>query len=603
MQTVIYQFIESNIITINGKEELQKNLDYLRRIIKNWCDLSLVALDDGVEKIADITAHHRDLWLQEKNEVDGKILLIYVPTVFKFFNKDILGENSPYYYDISIFSTKWSPNIGKDTNHTPLQGAAFGQVISAIAHKINQTREKGFVQGELNEVTFGKSLQSMETQKFLYEFFIYRLIWFVLLTGRRLTEIRNLKLARVKNSLSADEKYVFIRTVKGNYDKKEVFERGQQSEEGIFVFDYIHIDVFNEVIKGAELIYKGTGVPIKDQYLFPSTRRNYGAISAESIRSYFIELQKEYDIVHGSPVDFKNKLMYQSSPEWEKLLGKPLFTPHHLRHAFIHTIHSNANLPLVQIVMNIGHRNNKSIGAYTKIMADVFQVFKTLENEGHIGAARELVSAFYDETKGIEGSNAYVVLRNFLDYLNEFKVETPLKSINTEANRFTEVDSDCVTTISCGDTGMGCLRCNDFRTGRMTFMALFSVSTIFDKEFRNIDALIDQINKRKKEILKINRKNDKRFEVIKNLFEPLMERFKGFIEARQITLLSKETGFGLTEKEADEMINKICKRARKLNLHDDIVKYIKLSRKAGMFREIDFTLYRTAANREVFKAL
>ncbi|MCM3116327.1 hypothetical protein M3610_13565 [Neobacillus sp. MER 74] len=600
MQVLIHQFVESNIITINGKEELQKNISNLRSTIKNWCNLSLVAMDDGVEKIAEITAHHRDVWLNENKEVDGKRLLIFVPPVFKFYNEVILGKNSPFYYDVSIFSTKWSPNIGKDVIHTPLQGAAFGQVISALAQKILETRKEGFAKG-VNEKIVSENLHTWEIQNFLYSFFIYRLIWFVLLTGRRLTEIRNLKLARVKNSLSSDDSYVYIKTAKGNHDKREDFERGQKCEDGSYEFDYAHIDIFKEVIKAAELVYKGTGIPIKDQYLFPSTIRNYSAISSTTIREYFMDLQKELDIVHGSPIDFKNKLMYESSPEWQKQLGKPLFSLHHLRHAFIHTIHANAHLPLAQVMMNLGHRNNKSIGEYTKILASVFQVFKILEDQGHVGAARELVSTFFNEIpKGIEGSNAYVVLKNFLDYLNEFKVETPLQTINSEANQFTEVDSECVTTISCGDTGMGCLKCNDFRAGRMTFMALFSVSTIFDKEFRNIDALIDQINKRKKEILKVNRKGDKRLKTIEMLFVPLIDRFKGFIEAKQITLLSMETGFGLTEKEADEMISKIWKRARKLNLDDDIVKYIKQSRKDGMFSEIDFTLYRTAANREVF---
>ncbi|MFB5197629.1 hypothetical protein ACE198_22420 [Neobacillus sp. KR4-4] len=603
MKTVIQKFVESNIIKINGNEEIQKEYGHLQSIIHNWCNLSIVAMDDGVDKIADISAQHRDQWLYENNKIDGKRLLIYILPVLKFYNEIILGKNSPDYYDVSIFSTKWSPNIGKDVNHTPLQGAAFGQIISALAQKILETRKECLVEGELNQEKFGKNLHKWETQVLLYKFFIYRLIWIILLTGRRLIEIRQLKLARVKNSLSADDKYVYIRTAKGNDDKMEEFERGQKYENGTYEFDYIHLDVFNELIKVAGFIYKGTGIPKRDQYLFPSTARNYEVIHPASIRNNFMELQTEFDILHGSPVDFKNKLMYQSSPDWQKLLGKPLFTIHDLRHAYIHTIHANAHLPLVQVVMNIGHRNNKSIGAYTQILASVFQVFNTLEEQGHVGAAKELVSTFYNETKGIEVDNAYVVLINFLEYLHEEKKDTPLKEINPDPNQFTEKDSDCVTTISCGDTGMGCLRCNDFRAGKMTFMALLSVSTIFDKEFRNINGAIDQINKRKKEILKVKSKEHKLYEAFERDFTSLIDKFRGFIESRQITLLSKDTGFGLAEKEADEIISKIGKRARKLNLDDDIVKYIKQSRKAGMFSEIDFTLYRTAANREVFKAL
>ncbi|PFH92657.1 hypothetical protein [Bacillus sp. AFS088145] len=602
MGTLLHSYVENNIITINGKEELQWHINHLKTNIKCWCDLSLIAIEDGVEKIEDITSEHRDLWLYENNGIDGKRLLRYIPPILKFYN-EVIQEHTAYYYDTSIFSTKWSPNIGKDINHTPLQGAAFGQIISAIAHKISETRKKGLVNGVINEEKFCKNLHTRETQNFLYEFFIYRLIWFVLLTGRRVKEIRQLNLARVKNSLSLDDKYVYIRTAKGNFDRKEEFDRGQLNENGNYEFDYIHIDVFKEVINVAEFVYKGTGVPIKDQFLFPSVARDYNEIKSVAIGNYLKDIQIEYDIVHGSPVDFRNKLMYASSPEWKKLIGKPLFSLHHLRHAYIHTIHTNANLTLEQVVLNIGHRNNKSIGAYTKIFANVFQVFKTLEDEGHIGAGRELVSAFYKEANGIENKNAYIILTNFLDFLKEFKVETSLISINPEANRFPEVDSDCVTTISCGDTGMGCLRCNDFRAGKLTLTALLSVSTIFDKEFRNIDGAIDQINKRKKEIIKVNRKDDKRIEVIHNLFTPLIDKFKAIIEARQITLLSQETGFGFSEKEADKLISKIWKRARKLNLDEDIVKYIKKSKKSGMFSHIDFTLYRSAANREVFKVL
>lgn len=89
--------------------------------------------------------------------------------------------------------------------------------------------------------------------------------------------------------------------------------------------------------------------------------------------------------------------------------------------------------------------------------------------------------------------------------------------------------------------------------------------------------------------------------ILENALLSLVSRFESIEAAKEITLISNKTGFGLEEARADKFIYHLMLKYRQSDLDKEIIKHIKGLKKNGEFEDINLLLYRSKTNRVVFK--
>lgn len=546
----------------------------IRPTIYHWFQLTDICIKEGIKKIDEITSYHRVLYIKT---FEGTSLIndfMDIRKVIEFYN---ITFNKTV--DLNLFSYKHANTFISDVKHVTLMESGFNALVGILASHIMKTRHKPFRLMHMGE----KHL-----------FFTCRLIWVVILTGARKTEITELKLNIVMNSMDFKSPYLIIFTRKGSKDREYKIERGKYIQDGEYEYDFITYDIFTELIEAAKEVYGK--IAVENQFLFPSIR-TFSALD-RSITEYFRRIQLENGIICGSSYDILNHDLYASYPVMSEKLNSPtpLFTLHDLRHINVDKLLVQGKLNRFETAKEIGWQNINSQDHYSKTYKTMFQISQQLEENGHYSAENELVSPNYTELHkedSVELTNTED-LNEYLDSLENRNIYLPPQ----EANDFIDSNTQCKPKVKlgfwCGETGISCTGCGNFESGELTVFKLERVGALIEIEYKSIDYLIDNLNNTK------NITSKKHIELLHQYVTEIIERFERVNNTKEITLLSTKN-FGMAEKDADRFIGIILRNTRNKDIDKKIIDYIKDLRKKDKLSIMNIELYRTSQNRAVFQ--
>lgn len=531
-------------------------LDYKIRV---WAHFTEFVVEQGCENLRDITPLHRDLYIDEYlYEISIQDYFNHIKLTIRNYNQEKFGDRIDQYINESIFSSKHIPKKPKDSKHITYMESAYAALVSSIASEIHSTRK------EFSELTEGG----------LRNFFLSRLIWLIFLTGARVTEVRKMELNNVKSTLLYKEPYIIIKTLKDNEDRIFELYRGEDID-GRYQNDIVHIEILNEVIEKAEKLYSSMSLPIVEKPLFPNRFLSY--FKYDVIRNYFRDIQLKNAIICGSHYDIMQRDFYNSYPEMKRKMEVPsaLFGLHEIRHMHIDKLVLYGMSNQIEISKNIGHKNKVSQEVYKKAAFGVMEVAKLMGKNEHYGAANKLVPsvAFIVDDEKMEREEI-LLTEDIEKYLNEIE----LKGVsNEEAINNIDENTLCNTTISCGETGFGCLGCNDFISGKATHDAIINTSVLLEHQIKTIDFEITRLND--KQMLK-----KQYFINFQMLLMTILERFEGIEFAKQRTFMAQEN-FNWSLEQSETFIKRLMKRCRQVEVEKEVIKYIISKRDSGDLNE------------------
>ncbi|MGG3043470.1 hypothetical protein ABEO76_09900 [Bacillus anthracis] len=525
--------------------------------IRHWADFIDFAVDNGCVDLKDITPLLRDLYIDEY--LDEKSLVYdfgSIRIIIRDFNQRKFGSNMDAYIDETIFSQVHIPKKPKDTTHVSFMEAAHDALISSIASDIYQSR--------------ADQALGINSEEHFKRFFLSRLIWLIFLTGARNSEIRTLELKKVKTTLLYSNPYIVIKTKKKNPDRVFELYRGVNLE-----YDKVHLDILNETIEVAENIYKKTMHPGADQWLFPNQFLSH--FTHDSLRNYFNNVQKRNAIICGSHYDIMQRDLYVSYPDMVKKIEEPtpLFALHEIRHMHIDKLVLYGMTNQIELAKTIGHQGVESQEIYKKAAFGVLEVSKIMEENQHYGAANKLVSSVSFKVDENVSRDKLLLIEDIDTYMGELEKD---RDINVEqAIDYIDINTNCETKISCGETGFGCLGCKDFVSGKATHEAILNTAVLLENQMKVIDYEIQRINDKK-----LRKKN--KFNHFQELLMTILDRFEGIELAKDRTLISTDN-FGWTEDEAEKFMARLMKRVRKVDVEKDVIKMVKNELCAGRLHE------------------
>lgn len=567
------------------EDRISKNIVDMRSLhasIIAWSLLTEIALKEGCLTISGINLGIRDTFVIDYIDhrcvkTDFKL----IRQVLKFYNSRIIKGNKPDYFNVSMFSGKETPRKSSDIKHVSYMELAYDVLVSAIASEIYRTKERTI---------------NIKNPSDLYSFFAPRVIWLTFLTGCRISEIRDLRLEEVKLSLLAKVPYIHIRTSKDNDDRVFKLYRGNASADGTYQYDTIHLNILQDTIRVAEKVYKD--IPIgrnSAKFLFPNSLLN--KINRKVIANRFGKIQKENGLVCGSQYDIKSRDVYESYPDMRSKLENqsPLFGFHDLRHIKIEKLVTHGMTNIYEIRHAIGHKSIKSQESYKKAVKGVMEVARLMEERGHYGATNELVSPYMPKVPTNPNKKEFLLIKDVTTYLeNEEFLQEAANNNYESAYDYIDTNTNCETKISCGETGFGCLGCNDFVSGKITDEAILNVSSILIHQNKVIDYEIARLNDRG---LQKKRETNN----FQRLLNSLLDRFEGIQKTKEHTLMSPKN-FNLSEQEADKFLLRIFKASRKNDINKDVIKYIKKER-GTLHSDIEsrLSLLTNKLNKVIFK--
>ena len=525
--------------------------------IRHWADFTDFAVDNGCIELKDITPLLRDLYIDEYLSEKS---LVYdfgsIRIIIRDFNKRKFGTNINAYIDDTMFSQVHIPKKPKDTTHVSYMEAAHDALISSIASDIHQSRADQSV--------------GIKSEEHIKRFFLSRLIWLIFLTGARNSEIRKLELEKVKTTLLHQNPYIIIKTKKKNPDRIFDLYRGVN-----FEYDKVHLDILNETIEVSESIYKTTAHPGADKWLFPNQFLSH--FTHDSLRHYFNNVQKRNAIICGSHYDIMQRDLYASYPDMAKKIEvpTPLFSLHEIRHMHIDKLVLYGMTNQIELAKTIGHRNVESQETYKKAAFGLLEVSKIMEENEHYGAANKLVSSASFIVDDHLSRDKLLLFQDIDTYMGELEKDRDI-SIEQSID-YIDINTNCETKISCGETGFGCLGCSDFISGKATHEAILNTAVLLEHQLKVIDYEIQRLNDKK-----LRKKN--KFNHFQELLMTLLDRFEGIELAKNRTLISSDN-FGWIEAEAEKFISRLIKKVRKIDIEKDVIKMVKNELSAGTLHE------------------
>ncbi|MFB5281820.1 hypothetical protein [Peribacillus sp. Hz7] len=573
-----------NVIRLFLNESIEKELfpiNRLKVIISDWASLTNCCFQQGVKKIDNIKDEHRDEFIRENiDRIKMNQTFNSIRCVLKYYNDVIHDDGYDAQEIIYKFSDQHLPKLPNNINHVGIMETGLKALISSVGSEIIQSRNKRFEDMNKHEIV---------------HFFHVRLIWIVMITGSRVTEVASLLLNEVKNATQYTEPYIKLITLKGNNDREVSLFRGEQINGEIYELDIIHLDIIKETIAASEKMYDS--LQIEKKYLFPNL--NLSKYSSKSIYFKLEAIQKKNGIICGSHYDILSRALYESVPFLkDKLLkGKVLFTTHDLRHGNINWLLLHGGLTRHEIQDDIGHTNVISQEEYLKTSGLMFKVAKMMEVNDHYSAKNELVSPDYVHIEDNVKRPELLLIQDVADYLDQFENNSLEIDVN-EAEEYIDQNTNCHVEFSCSAAGMSCLACEDFQTGNYSEEKMNNISVILVRHIQTIDAQIDKINKNKKSLLSKTKSGES---LLINAITSLIKRFVIIDKAMEVSFLSKEQGFGMKEEDAKKIINHFMRYNRKMDLDAGIIKNIKLLKSTNKLgKDIELAAYRTKNNRKVF---
>lgn len=568
---VIYNFVN---------ECISKNLmdsTKLKTTISDWERLTNLCLRYNVKFVKDIKKLHRDEFIREnieKIKMEGTFNSIR--KILEFYNDIVLDDEIDAQDLIYYFSVKHLPKRPKNINHVGLMETGLKALISSLGSEIIKSRTKSIL--EMNSYEIG-------------DFFIVRLIWVTMITGARVSEVANLLLNDVKNTLEYNEPYIKLNTLKDNNDREIVLSRGEKLDEERYELDVIHIDIIKETVEVSQLLYSELDLEVK--YLFPNFKLS--KYDNTSVYLKIKKIQQMNGIVCGSHYDILSREIYESFSYLNKKLidKRELFTTHDLRHGNINWMLLHGGLSRYEIQDYIGHRNISSQEDYERTNATMLKVAEMMEVNDHYGAKNELVSPNYIKIDDNIDRSKLLLNKDIEEYLMNFE----LGKINIhqiKAEQYIDQNTDCNVIISCSASGMSCLACKDFDAGSYSQEKLDNITIILSRHINTINEQIEKINKNKRSLL-----TKKGETLLVNAISSLIDRFVILEDAKKVTLVSPEQGFGIEEKDAQKIINHLLRKNRNNDLDAEFVKKLKTMKIEGKIN-FDLTFYRTVNNRRIF---
>lgn len=593
-ETEFYDVCKSFVQECLSKKNLHKfNIQYA---IRAWKILSDICLTDTIEpciSIRDISGYHRDCFLDFIEEGINNYIAS-VRRVLSHYNSHYVKDKM--FVDVDIF--KNSLKKVRENSKIQLMETGMGALCSVIFEEILLTRKNSF-----NEMTIYQK----------NHFFIVRILWLTCIYAGRITEIRNLKINDVENSIKYKEPYFIIKTLKDTHDRPIQFERGKKLDynETKHEYDWLHLDILQETINAAKSVYEEIGSIVETKYLFPGTQL-YQPINYKTVYNFHKNLQSQNGIVCGSSYDIRMRDQYIYHPHLKKLLNNPLFNIHHFRHFTVEILRKYAFLTKEEITRFYGWKSSNTENTYGEYSKAGFKAFKVLEREGHLDASNKLVPS----TLKREISNDV----NRMDLANIEDLENYLSNVDSgnflnidDANKHIDENTDCQTEVACGDTGIRCTGCDHFRTGEETTLKKDAISFIIEDAYKKIEQEIINLNLDKKDLLKKSKSSKK---LLMDAFISILIRFEEIEATKNISLLSNQQGFGWSEATANRFLVPIFKKTRKTDLDKLLINRIKELRKEGFFNErveelrgdgdldsfiINIFLYRNIENKVVFR--
>lgn len=553
----------------------------IRTTVSEWSDLTGFCFEVDVKYINKLDSEIRDMFVLENTHKDMASIFSGIRQVLKFYNDILFRENVDNQQLIALFSEKNIIKKPKNVNLVGSMSTGINALISSVGSEIMQSRMKPFSDMSLNEQN---------------NFFIDRAIWMIMATGCRSVEIRKLKLDDIKRSLIYKSPYIQLITAKGNNDREIELFRGEELEEGKYEYDFVHYDILWETILASELRY-GSLESMNIRYLYPNSLFN--VFDRSNLTKRLNEIQQKNGIVCGSHYDIRSRDFYESM---EILRSKAqnneaLFTVHDIRHGNINFLLLHGGLNRYEVQEYIGHNSIKSQEEYEKSTSVMYEVYHLMLDNGHYGAENRLVPSYFKPISDEIDREQLLLFNNVNKYLNDLDESKETFSVS-EAEDFIDKNTNCEVSISCSATGITCLGCEDFRAGEFSTVKMDNIAAIISKEYLNIDLEIAKINKHKRTLISLKGKK-----LLFRAIDSLIKRFNMLLEAKETTLISATTGFGMTEEKAEKFMRHYRKLNRKIELDPVVIKWIKDLKKQGEgeFNNFDITAYRSVRNQKVFR--
>lgn len=546
--------------------------------IRLFCNFAIYCIENKIEPITnihEINGFHIEGYTENTSNNDRNSLI----TILKFYNS-ICAVNKRLGYEILNMKARTSKSRRMDK--TALKESAMGALVSSLFEAILETR---------NGILINKS--NLEILYYLN----LRCLWLILLSGARISEIRNLKLLLTKESISFDEPYIHLHTLKGG-NNRELLIRGKELENSSKCEDdWLNLDIIKEAVEAATFLYEKSNINIDGSlYLFPSYKNFYKEVGYLSIAKLLRDIQIKNRIVYGSVYDILDREAYENNPRIINELGKPLFTSHVFRHFTVEVLRKYAMLTRLEIMKYTGHKNPRSENVYGEHFLIVANVLKLMEKNGHLYGenrllnANDLLNAEYKED--IDES---LFREDITSHLTQIEATFGKSDISI----YLDKETNCETPHPCAETGIGCTSCDFFKAGEETVVKKAAVMELIRYEFEQITIDVRELNNLEKELLN-GKKNSEL--LLFNKFQDICYRFERIHLTKKRTLIDNISGFGWSVSSANKVISNLMRENMTVDIKSNLIQKLRKIIKNELYEmEVSANMYRDIKNRQVFK--
>ncbi|UDK97566.1 hypothetical protein EYB33_15175 [Lysinibacillus sphaericus] len=556
----------------------KSDMNYLLFLIKLFSKFTIHCLENEIDPITnmyEINGFHIERYTENSSNYDRNCLI----TLLKYYNS-ICPVNKRLGYE--ILGMKARSSKSRRMNKTALKESAMGALVSSLFEAILETRNNLLILKSDLEILYYLNL---------------RCLWLILLSGARISEIRRLKLVLTIETISHDEPYIHLHTLKGGNDR-ELLLRGKELENSSkYEDDWLNLDIIKEAVEAATLLYEKSDINIDGNlYLFPSYKNFYKEVSYSSIAKLLKDIQIKNRIVHGSIYDILDREAYKNNPKIINELDKPLFTSHAFRHFTVEVLRKYAMLTRIEIMKYTGHKNPKSENVYGEHFLIVANVLKLMEKNGHLYGENKLINANdLLNTEYKEDMDELLFKEDITTHLAQVDGTFGKNDISI----YLDKETSCETPHPCAETGIGCTSCDFFKAGEETVMKKAAVMELIRYEFEQITIEVRELNNLEKELLKDKKNSDL---LLINKFQDVCYRFERINLTKERTLISNISGFGWSISNANKIITNLMRESMKVDIKSSLIQKLKKIIKNGQYEwDISAKIYRDIRNRQVFK--
>ncbi|MED4698709.1 hypothetical protein P9436_06555 [Lysinibacillus capsici] len=562
----------------NSSSISNSDMNSLLSMIRLFSNFTIYCLENEIEPITnihEINGFHIERYTENSSNNDRNSLI----SILKFYNS-ICSVNKRLGYE--ILSMKARSSKTRRMDKTALKESAMGALVSSLFEAILETRNVLLINKSDLEILYYLKL---------------RCLWLILLSGARISEIRCLKLVLTKESISHDEPYIHLHTLKGG-NERELLLRGKKLENSSKCEDdWLSLDIIQEAVEAATFLYEKSNIDIDGNlYLFPSYINFYKKVGYMSIANLLKDIQINNRIVHGSVYDILDREAYENNPRIINELDKPLFTSHAFRHFTVEVLRKYAMLTRLEIMKYTGHKNPRSENVYGEHFLIVANVLKLMEKNGHLYGENKLINANdFLNTEYQEDIGKSLFREDLTTHLAHVDATFGKSDISI----FLDKETSCETPHPCAETGIGCTSCDFFKTGEETVMKKAAVMELIRYEYEQITIEVREINNLEKELLKDKKNSDL---LLINKFQDVCYRFERIQLTKERTLIDNISGFGWSVSNANKVISNLMRESMKVEINNSLIQKLKRIIKNEQYEwDVSANMYRDIRNRQVFK--